>query len=282
MCPELFHIGPFAVRAYGVTLALSFFVGLALIRREASLLRLPPDRTANLGFILIVFGVLGARLGYVLYHWSEFAYRPLDIINPFGSGAYFGIAGLNLQGGFVLALIAGWIYLRRKKMPLAATLDAVVPAVAFGVFITRIGCFLNGCCFGNLTDSFLGVQFPESSPAWYIFGAAHIHPAQLYSSAYGLLLFFILRWINRRPHSPGLSTGVFFMIEAGFRFAIESVRYYEPAMWLDVAGVQATFNHLIAVALFGLGAVMVFRARRAARSTQLAQPLTGDSAAKSS
>lgn len=281
MCPEFFHIGPFAIRAYGVTLALSFFIGLILINREAKLLRLDADRTVNLGFILIIFGVLGARLGFVLYHWGEFEHNLLDIINPFGHGSYFGIAGLNLQGGFLLALIAGWIYLKRKRMPLFATLDAVVPAVAFGIFLTRIGCYLNGCCFGTPTDSFLGVEFPKDSPAWYVFGSTHVHPAQLYSSAYGLLLLFLLLWLNRRKYSPGVTTGIFFVVEAGFRFAIESVRYYEPAMWIDIAGIHATYNHLIAIGLFILGVIVILNARHRTRSASPPESAAGDSEVKS-
>lgn len=281
MCPEFFHIGPLAIRAYGVTLALSFFFGLILINRESKLLRLDPDKTVNLGFILIIFGVIGARLGFVFYHWEDYAHNLLDIFNPFGHGAYFGIAGLNLQGGFLLALIAGWIYLKRKRMPLFSTLDAVVPAVAFGIFVTRIGCYLNGCCFGTPTESFLGVEFPKDSPAWYVFGSTHVHPAQLYSSAYGLLLFFLLSWFNRRTHAPGLTTGVFFVVEAGFRFAIESVRYYEPAMWIDVAGIHATYNHLIAVSLFVLGVIVILNARRRTRFAPPTDTGTRDSVAKS-
>jgi len=281
MCPEFFHIGPFAIRAYGVTLALSFFIGLILINRESKLLRLDPDKTVNLGFILIIFGVLGARLGFVAYHWSEFSHNLLDIVNPFGHGTYFGIAGLNLQGGFLLALIAGWIYLKRNRMPFFSTLDAVVPAVAFGIFVTRIGCFLNGCCFGTPTDSFLGVEFPQDSPAWYVFGSAHVHPAQLYSSAYGLFLFFLLRWFNRRSYAAGITTGVFFVVEAGFRFAIESVRYYEPAMWVDIAGIHATFNHLIAVGLFVLGVAVILNARRRTRSGPPPDVPTSDVSVKS-
>lgn len=281
MCPEFFHIGPFAIRAYGVTLALSFFIGLILTNREAKVLRLDPDRTVNLGFILIIFGVIGARLGFALYHWSEFSGHLLDIINPFGHSGYFGIAGLNLQGGFLLALIAGWIYLKRKRMPFFSTLDAVVPAVAFGIFLARIGCFLNGCCFGTPTDSFLGVVFPHDSAAWYVFGNTPVHPAQLYSSAYGLFLFFLVRWFNRRHYSPGVTTGVFFVVEAGFRFAIESVRYYEPEMWIDIAGAHATFNHLIAVALFILGVLVILNARRRTRSAPPPKEPTDDSPVKS-
>ncbi len=281
MCPEFFHIGPLAIRAYGVTLAISFFIGLILINREAKILRLDPDKTVNLGFILIIFGVIGARLGFVAYHWSDFSGHLLDIINPFGHSGYFGIAGLNLQGGFLLALIAGWIYLKRKRMPFFSTLDAVVPAVAFGIFVTRIGCFLNGCCFGTPTDSFLGVVFPHDSPAWYVFGNTPVHPAQLYSSAYGLFLFFLVRWFNRRHYAPGLTTGVFFVVEAGFRFALESVRYYEPAMWVDIFGWHATFNHLIAIALFILGVFVILNARRRTRSVPPPEEPTDDSPVKS-
>ncbi len=261
MCPEFFHIGPIAIRAYGVALSLSFFIGLAIMQREARVLRIDPERIVNLGFILIIFGVLGARLGYVLYHWSDFSSDLLSIINPFGSGEYFGIAGLNLQGGIVLAFIAGLAYLRLKVMPIARTLDAVVPAMAFGIFVTRIGCFLNGCCFGTPTDSFLGVVFPSDSPAWYVFRDAAVHPAQLYSAAYGLLLFFVLRGLNRRSYGAGLTTGVYFVLEAAFRFVIEFVRYYEPAMHIDGLGVAATFNQLVAITLLILGVIFIVRSR---------------------
>lgn len=267
MCPEFFHIGPLAIRAYGVTLALSFFLGLFLVGREARRMGLNPDHAVNFAFILIVFGVIGARLGYVLYHWSEFSDDLLAIINPFNAGEYVGILGLNLQGGFILGLVAGVVYLWRKKMPWRESLDAVVPAVAFGIFLTRIGCFLNGCCFGTPTDSFLGVQFPRDSLPWFVYGDRHIHPTQLYSSGYGLLLLVVLLWINGRPHGAGLTAGVFFAVESAFRFAIEFIRYYEPAMWVESGGISITFNQAAAVALFLLGLYMIRQARQAPRGS---------------
>jgi phosphatidylglycerol:prolipoprotein diacylglycerol transferase len=252
MCPELFHIGDFAVRAYGLTLALSFLVGLSLIRREARHLGLDPEALVNLGFVLIIFGVLGGRLGYVLYHLSDFADRPLDVINPFQSGQ-LGIAGLNLQGGMIGGFLAGLIYLRLKSLPLAASLDAVVPAVGFGIFLSRIGCYLNGCCFGTSTEGPFGVHFPVSSPAHAIFGASAVHPTQLYSSAYGLLLFLGLMWVNRHWYRIGRSVGLFFVAEAAFRLLIEPLRYYEEAMWLQIAGVGITYNVLAGALMFLIG-----------------------------
>jgi phosphatidylglycerol:prolipoprotein diacylglycerol transferase len=267
MCPEFFHIGPFALRAYGLTLALSFFIGLALIARESRLLGVDAERTSNFAFVLIAFGLLGGRLGYVFYHWGEFSGHPLNIINPFASGERFGIAGLTLQGGMLLAFVAGWVYVRRWKMSLAATLDAVVPAVAFGIFLTRIGCFLNGCCFGVPTSLPWAVSFPEGSPAYAFLGSIPVHPAQLYSSAYGLALFFILLWVNRRPHNVGVTTAAFFMIEAASRFLIEFVRYYETELWFEVGSLKMTYNQLVSAGLFIVGIAFWWNSRRTASAS---------------
>lgn len=252
MCPELFHIGSFAVRAYGLALAVSFLIGLTLIGREARVLKLDPDKIVNLGFILIIFGVIGGRLAYVLYHLGDFADNPLDVINPFHVG-HFGIAGLNLQGGLLGGFIAGILYLRWKKMPIIASFDSVAPAVGFGIFLSRIGCFLNGCCFGIPTDGPFGVQFPVDSAPHAIFGTALIHPTQLYSSAYGLLLFFGLTWVNRHWYRVGRPVGLFFTAEALFRALIEPLRYYEEQMHVTIAGVDVTFNMVVALVMFVIG-----------------------------
>jgi phosphatidylglycerol:prolipoprotein diacylglycerol transferase len=282
MCPEFFHIGPLALRAYGLMLALSFFIGLALIVREARRLGVDPERASNLAFLLIAFGVLGARIGYVVYHPGEFADHPFNVINPFASGERFGIAGLNLQGGMLLAFIAGWIYVRRSKISFPAMLDTVVPAVAFGIFLTRIGCFLNGCCFGVPASVPWAVTFPPESPAYAFLGATAVHPTQLYSSAYGLVLFLLLFWINGRPHRVGVTTSVFFMMEAVFRFAIEFVRYYETEMWFQAGSLRMTYNQLVAAGLFLVGVFFWWNSRRAALVNANARGLAPETSPKSS
>lgn len=258
MCPELFHIGDFAVRAYGLALALSFLIGLWLIDREARLLGLNPDAIVNLGFVLIIFGVIGGRLGFVLYHWSDYADNPLDIINPFQAGQ-IGISGLNLQGGLIGGFVAGLLYLRWKKLPWVAALDAVAPSVGFGIFVSRIGCYLNGCCFGTPTDGPFGVHFPDHSAPHAVFGDSAVHPTQLYSSAYGLLLFLFLLWINRRRYRVGRATGLFFVAESAARLAIEPLRYYEDAMWVTLAGFDITYNVVAAVIMFVIGVFFLVR-----------------------
>ncbi|MEW5702876.1 MAG: prolipoprotein diacylglyceryl transferase [Candidatus Zixiibacteriota bacterium] len=262
MLPELFHIGPFVLRSYGLLLALSFLIGLWLVHREAKVVGVDPDRAVNLGFVLILFGVIGGRLAYVLYHLRDFADQPWEVINPFHTTGHFGIAGLNLQGGLIVGTLAGFVYLRRHRIRPLPALDAVAPAVAFGIGLSRIGCFLNGCCFGTPTGAFCGVHYPPDAPAAIVFAGQAVHPTQLYSSVYGFLLFLVLSRVNRRHHWPGLTAGLFFMIEALFRFLIEPFRYYETEMWLSLAGLRVNYNQLIAVAMFVAGALLAWLPRR--------------------
>jgi len=260
MFPEFYRIGMFALRAWGVTLTLSFFIGLWLLKYEARALRLDYERLFNLGFLVSIIGVIGARLSYVLFHLDEFAAEPWDIVNPMAVEGQFGIAGMNLYGGVVLAILAGTWYVRRRKLPFFDYSDAVVVALASGIFLARIGCFLNGCCYGTPTDSFLGVVFPPDSPAGSMYPDMHIHPTQLYASGFGLLLFFLLRAINRRRHFSGQTMALFFMAEAVFRFLLEFIRHYEPEMVLGAGGL--TYNQLIAVGLFLFGAIIYYLRRR--------------------
>jgi phosphatidylglycerol:prolipoprotein diacylglycerol transferase len=256
MHPELFHIGPFALRSFGLMLAISFFVGILYIRRRAFSERVDVNFVLNLAFVVIFTGILGARLFYVLFHWSEFSHDLLSAINPFRSGGEFGIAGLNLYGGIVMAIAATLVYVRMRHQPLWKIVDIFAPAVAIGIFISRIGCFLNGCCFGIPGDLPFCFPFPEGSLPHYHFGDQPLHPTQLYSSLYGLLLFFTLHFFDKRKSFYGATFCLMLMIEAVFRFLIEYVRYYETEMVTQLFGVTFTYNHLIAVGLFLLGLVL--------------------------
>jgi phosphatidylglycerol:prolipoprotein diacylglycerol transferase len=187
---------------------------------------------------------------------SDFAADPLSAVNPFGTGGNFGIMGMNLYGGVVLALIAGYIYVRRKRERIWQVFDIFAPTVALGIGITRIGCFLNGCCFGVPTDLPFCVHFPEGSIPFSQFGNGCLHPAQLYSSLYGLLLFVALHYFDKRKKFYGSTLCVLLMVEAFFRFVIEYVRYYEPEMVVHFGGISFTYNHLIAIGLLALGLAM--------------------------
>jgi phosphatidylglycerol---prolipoprotein diacylglyceryl transferase len=267
MHPEIINIGRLAIRAYGLMLFLSFILGLLYVRSKAKSKGINPDFTVNLAFIVIISAVLGSRLFYVFYHWSEFSSDLLSIINPFGGGGTIGIAGLNLYGGFICAVLAGVFYIRKKKEPFWETMDLFSPAIALGIFFTRIGCFLNGCCFGNQCDLPWGVHFPHDSIPYSVFGDIAIHPTQLYSSLYGLLLFGLLYFLDRKPHFKGMLFSIFLIVEAFFRFVIEFVRYYEDAMFASFLGMELTYNHIVAVILFIIGGALFFTLKKRSQTT---------------
>jgi len=262
MYPELFKIGPIAIRSYGVMLAVSFILGILYVYRQSRKDNRDFTDLLTLAYVMIIAGVLGARLFYVLFHLEEFSGHWLDTINPFQSDR-IGIAGLNLYGGVVLAVICSYVFLRIKKISVLATFDLFAPTIGLGLLFTRIGCFLNGCCFGTPCNLPWCVHFPPGSIPDYIFPGACIHPAQLYSSLYGLLLFVFLHWRLHRRHFDGEIVAWLFMIEAVFRYAIEYVRYYENAMHFHLLGMYPTWNQIISISLFvlGLGIYIIQRKR---------------------
>lgn len=264
MYPELFRIGPVPIRAYGLMLAISFIIGVWYIHRQARKAGRPFEPLLVVAYIMIFGGVIGARLAYVLFHLDEFQGRWLDSFNPF-SGSEFGIAGLNLYGGVVLAIVGVFVYCKVKGLSVLDIFDFFAPTLGIGIAITRIGCFLNGCCFGTPTELPWGVQFPEGSIPWHAYHgiAHHLHPAQLYSSLYGVMLFVLMHWMAKRRQFVGQLVAVLFMLEAVFRFAIEYVRYYEDAMYITVLGINPTYNQLIGIGLFLLGlGIYVVQSRR--------------------
>jgi len=255
MLPELFHIGPIPIRSYGLMLVISFFVGVFYIKKVSDRYGKPFETYLNIAYLMIFGGVIGSRLFYVLLHLEEFSGHWTRTFNPFQSDVY-GIAGLNLYGGVLMAIVLTFFYCRYKKLSILEVFDDFSPTLGIGLFFTRIGCFLNGCCFGTPSDIFCAVKFPEGSIPHAVFGSQPLHPSQIYSSLYGLGLFLFLHFMMKRKKFNGQLVAILFMLEAVFRFIIEYVRYYEDAMNFTLAGVTFTFNQVISVSLFLLGLII--------------------------
>jgi phosphatidylglycerol:prolipoprotein diacylglycerol transferase len=256
MFPVIFEWGPFTLRTFGLLFAIGFGVAIWVVLRRAKRWGFPPDPVLTLCFLAIMMGVLGARLFYVVLHTDEFAGRWLAAINPF-AGEQFGLAGLNLYGGIVVGLLVALLYARRKQLPILGTLDLLAPGVAIGIFVARWGCFFNGCCFGLPTDLPWGISFPPNTLPHYVFGATHLHPTQIYSSLYGLILYFLVIFVDNRKKYFGMSAAVFMMTEAIFRTALEPIRYYEQAMHFRLFGIGFTYNELVSALLFLVGLVLL-------------------------
>lgn len=164
MWPTLFKIPiiMLPIRSYGFMLMVGFLGGTWWAARRAARVKCDPDMVVNLGFIALLASVVGSRLFYVVHYWDEhFAGRGLWAIVDITAG------GLEFYGGFIGAVIAILVYMKMRKVSIRLYLDIVTPSLMFGMAMARIGCFLNGCCWGGPCSEHLSwaVQFPYASPA---------------------------------------------------------------------------------------------------------------------
>lgn len=246
----------FAIHGYGLMLALSFMLGIYFAMRRAQKEGVDPNKIMDLSVWIVLAAIIGSRFLYVVYHLEEFRGHWLDTINPFQSNGKIGIAGLTMLGGVVLAIIVGIAFLRIKKMEVLKVCDIMIPSVALGIFLTRIGCFLNGCCHGLPTDSVFGVAFtnPYSACAPHLMNIP-LHPTQLYSSFYGLVIFALLLFAEKFKKFDGFLFFLFFVLYGICRFIIDYFRYYEESAM--VGGLGITVNQLISLAMMIIGIVLL-------------------------
>ncbi len=248
MLPVLLRLGNFQLYSYGVMLFISFVLGIWLVESRAKRMGIDPKKITDLALWVLIAVVLGARLFYVAFHWDEFRYRPIDIIRFWGNPP--GLSGLMFYGGFLGGFVAGLIFVWVNRLPVVKLLDAVAPALVLGEGFTRIGCFLNGCCFGKPAGSGCGVVFPLHSAAGAQFPGQPIYPTQLYSSLAGFVLFGIALLLERRRLKPGVLFAVILILYSLFRFGIDFVRFYENA---------ANFwgNQVVSLGLALLGGILL-------------------------
>ncbi len=216
MYPEIFGV----IKSYGLLLATSFVLGMFLSIRRGRRYELDPETIMDLVFAVLVSSIIGVRLFYVLTHLGSF--------DPWYRLFFIWDGGLTLYGGILLAILAVWYMTRRKGIPFLVIADIFSPGVALGIGITRIGCFLAGCCYGMPTECGCAVTFPAGSPAWKQFGHVAVHPSQLYGSLGGFLVFGLLLLLERFSRFRGATFGRFLVLYGVSRFVIDFSRYYEP------------------------------------------------------
>ncbi len=264
MHPELFTIGRFTIHSYGVFMALGFGLGGLWFVRRGRRRGMPADRLLDLVIVIVLAGVGGGRLFYVLTHLSQFRTRPWLAVWPVGSDGTIGLQGLVFYGGLIVAVpLVAWLVRRWQLSPLR-TLDAVAPPIALGTAIGRIGCFLNGCCYGRPTTCAWGVVFPPGSSAHAAFPGQPIHPTQLYMVADNLLIIGALLLIERFGRKIDGTLIAAYLIMIGAARGIDDLfRYYEREMQLfSTGGVDITVNHLVGCLLIATGVLLFLRIRR--------------------
>ncbi|OGC76598.1 MAG: prolipoprotein diacylglyceryl transferase [candidate division Zixibacteria bacterium RBG_16_50_21] len=258
MHPELIRFGPLAIRSYGLLLAISFLLGVIWSVRRANKVGVNPKIILDLTIVIFISSIVGARMFYVIFHLEEFRGHWLDVISPVQSNGDFVFGGLTMLGGVVLAVLCGIVYLRIKKQSVWKVADVLAPAFPLGIFLTRIGCFLNGCCYGKPSpQEAWGVVFPADCPAGYAYPGIHLYPTQLYSSLKGLLILIILVLLERYKKFDGYTFWLMLFVFGIGRFVIDFWRYYEPSMVLaTIQGVSFSVNQGVSLIIIFVSATM--------------------------
>ena len=218
MHPILFKLGPLTFYSYGLMLAIAYLVSSSLTARDAkrSNAKIHPDQLSNLFFFTLVAGIVGARVFYIVTNWDFYSVNTYQILR-------LDHGGLVWYGGFLAGFLVALLYLRIKKIPFLETADLISPYLALAHSIGRIGCFLNGCCFGKPTHSIFGVYFPNR--------LIPIHPTQLYSSAGLFVIFLVLLQWRKRKHFTGEVALVYLFLYSLGRFGVEFLRGDSLSIW---------------------------------------------------
>ncbi len=217
MDPVAFTLGALTVRWYGVMAALGFLAGMMLLQWNRKEARLTSDQASNLIFIAMVSGVLGARIFYVVQFFDQFRDNLFDIVR-------IDKGGLVFYGGFILATFCIYLYARKCKLDFVRVFDVMTPSLAIGHAFGRIGCFLNGCCFGTITDSPLGVRYPQYSDPYMRYMDAALHPVQVYEACFNVLLCIVLLFLVRKVRYRGVAISAYFATYGVGRFIFEFFR----------------------------------------------------------
>jgi phosphatidylglycerol:prolipoprotein diacylglycerol transferase len=219
MYPILFRIGSFPVNTYGVFLALAFLCAILLTVKLAGRDGLPRERIYDLCLWMLLSSLVGSKI-LMLFTEPDYRGNPMQLLSLdfLRSGGVF-------YGGLLGAVLAGYLLMRRYKLPWWTTADACAPGIALGNFFGRQGCFAAGCCWGKPTTLPWGVKFSELGHE--ITGVpidTYLHPTQLYESFSLLLVFVFLLWLHKHKRFSGQVILLYALLYALIRFAIEFVR----------------------------------------------------------
>jgi len=228
--PILFQFGFLKIYSYGFLLVLAFLIATFLAAREAEKKGMDSAKIYNLVLYALVGALIGSRLFYVFENIEHYSENLYTIFN-------FWEGGLVFYGGSLGAFLFSLLYIKKSKISFWRYANLIAPYIALGIAIARIGCFLNGCCYGLATKLPWAVNY---------LGILR-HPTQIYLALNGLIIFFILSRIRRNKF-------LFLLILYPIgRFIIDFFRYYETRFY------GFSIAQIISIGLLIFALILLFR-----------------------
>lgn len=260
MCPTLFRIGSFEAKSFSLMILIGIAVAIWLGVRRTRLYGLDPSRVMDSSMWMVVLGVLGARIAFIIQDWDFFSKNPQHLWT-------FKFEGLTSFGGFILGFVGLVIYCWRAKVPLLSMMDVLGVPLLVANAIGRLGCLLNGCCYGISTTGPLGVHF-HGEPGLHL-------PAQLIDFSLCMLgAWVVARWEKRKSGRAGQSAGLALVMLGLSRFVYEFWRMGSVeevrkglASSTRIGALPFTEAHVVAliISLLGVGLYVLSRKRSESR-----------------
>lgn len=233
MHPIIAKIGPFTIYSYGMMVAIAFLFGIFIAKREAVRKNIRPDLVYDLGFYLLIGSIIGARIYYILFFGlKDFLAEPASIFKVWQGG-------LAIHGGIFGGIITGIIFSNARKISFWALADLIAPSIILGQAIGRIGCFLNGCCFG------IAMMKP-------LFGM-ECHPTQIYELILDFIGFLLLWNLRKKIKFEGGLFLLYLMTYGVIRMIVSRFRADNVYLWntaLTLADLASILMFIIAMILF--------------------------------
>jgi phosphatidylglycerol:prolipoprotein diacylglycerol transferase len=256
-------LGPFTLHTFGLLVAVGFIFAYRTFLKRAPKIPLTETEASTLMVLLLLSGVFGARAYYVIWRWNEeFSgnWREIPMIHH---------GGLVFFGGFLAAILALMVWVRVKRLKFTLLADALAPALVIGHFWGRLGCFMNGCCYGIRCEAPWGVRFPSVSPE-------PLHPTQLYEALGLAEVYVALLVIEKIARYPGQVACSYLMLYSLLRFIVEYYRGDVPRelwdKWTTAQGISVIIflgSWLISARLANLAAKKRIQERRVALEREI-------------
>lgn len=234
MHPIAFNLGGRPIYWYGIMMACAFLAAMThwyfIGRRE----RRPAGFWSDMAFWIMLGGIVGARVGYILGNLAYYVDHPLKIVR-------IDEGGLVFYGGLIGCIVVVILLARRQGEPVWSMADFAVSPLPLGHALGRVGCFLNGCCYGSECNCGLAVHME---------GALR-HPVQLYSALLNLGLYAFLLWIYMRKRRDGDVLAAYCLVYPVMRFLIEFLRGDPRVAYLGLTSAQ-----WVSIAIFACGLLL--------------------------
>lgn len=270
---EGFDVFGIHISLVGILIAVAMFLGLFITERLAKKTEQNAEHYLELAIRLVVFGVIGARIGYVLSHWEYF-------ITDQGSVFHINDGGLTAPGAIIAGLIVSFVFCRQKKLSWLQVCDTAMPGILTGQVLASIGCFFGRNMLGTYSDGVFAMQVAlqdvdadvvrqsRASSQMIRGNFLQVHPVALYETLILVALLITLLVLWKLKKMNGVILSVYLICYGLMVFAMEFIRLDSPKIW----GSRFSIEHFVATGLVILGLLILADQIKKTRVIQKAQP----------